>query len=129
MRFIPTRIHGFLDYGVGLLLILSPFLFGFADVTDRAGFRVPVFLGVAAVIYSLLTKYELGALSVLPMPVHLGLDFASGLLLATSPWLFGFSNEVFVPHVILGVMEIGAALTTQTRPRLNSLAGDPLPPG
>jgi hypothetical protein len=30
MRFIPTRIHGFLDYAVGVLLIVVPWLFGFA---------------------------------------------------------------------------------------------------
>ena len=30
MRFIPTRIHGVLDYAVGVLLVAAPWLFGFA---------------------------------------------------------------------------------------------------
>jgi hypothetical protein len=30
MRFIPTRIHGMMDYAMGLLLIAAPWLFGFA---------------------------------------------------------------------------------------------------
>ncbi len=31
MRFIPTRIHGMMDYLMGVLLIVAPCLFGFAD--------------------------------------------------------------------------------------------------
>lgn len=114
MRFIPTRIHGGLDYLVGLLLILAPYLLGFADGT--AAQYVPQVLGVAALIYALLTDYEIGVVRMIPMPVHLLLDGASGLLLAASPWLFGFADRVFWPHLILGLLEVGAALTTRTVP-------------
>ena len=31
MRFIPTRIHGAVDYLTGLILIMAPFVLGFAD--------------------------------------------------------------------------------------------------
>jgi hypothetical protein len=48
--------------------------------------------------------------------VHLLLDAASGLLLAVSPWLFGFADRVFWPHLVIGLVEIGAALTTRTIP-------------
>ena len=50
------------------------------------------------------------------MPVHLGLDAAAGLLLAASPWLFGFAEFVYLPHLILGILEMGAALMTETTP-------------
>ena len=116
MRFIPTRVHGVLDYLVGALLIAAPWLFNFA----RGGAEtwVPVILGVGALVYSVFTDYELGVVRRIPMTTHLGLDAASGLLLAVSPWLFGFSTFVFWPHLILGVFEIVAALTTQTTPRV-----------
>jgi hypothetical protein len=114
MRIINTRVHGFMDYAMGLLLLLSPYLFGFA--TGGAKQWIPMMLGAAATVYSLLTAYELGAVKVIPMPVHLGLDLASGALLAASPWLFGFSDQVFWPHLLLGLIEIGTALMTQTTP-------------
>src|SRR5919205_3130870 len=107
MRFIPTKIHGVLDYLVGLLLIAAPYLFGFA--TGGAKQWVPMILGIGAIGYSLLTRYELGLVPVISMPGHLWLDALSGALLAVSPWLFGFSGEVRLPHVIVGVFEIGAA--------------------
>jgi len=114
MRFMTTRMHGIADYLVGIVLIIAPYLFGFAD--GSAAQWIPQILGVGAIAYSLLTDYELGAMRVIPMPVHLGIDFMSGLLLLVSPWLFGFADRVYWPHVIFGLIEIGASLTTQTRP-------------
>ncbi|MGG5887170.1 SPW repeat domain-containing protein [Falsiroseomonas sp. HC035] len=83
MRFIPTRIHGVLDYLMGALLIVVPYLLGFADGT--AAQWVPQILGAGAIIYSLLTNYEHSAVRVIPMPMHLVLDTGSGVLLAASP--------------------------------------------
>jgi hypothetical protein len=103
-----------LDYLVGLLLIAAPWLFGFAD-NDTATW-VTVAVGVAALVYSLITDYELSVVKVLPMSAHLALDAMSGAFLAVSPWLFGFSEEVWIPHVVVGLFEIGAALMTHTVP-------------
>ncbi len=130
MRFMDTRTHGYADYLVGIVLILAPYILGFAD--GSAAQWVPQILGAGAIVYSLLTDYELGAVRVMPMRVHLFLDIASGLLLAASPWLFGFADRVFWPHLIFGLFEIGAGLMTQTVPattaataeRKNPLTGD-----
>jgi SPW repeat len=121
VRFMSTRMHGMADYLVGIILILAPYLLGFADGT--AAQYVPQIVGVGTIIYSLLTDYELGAMRVIPMPVHLGLDFASGLLLLASPWLFGFADRITWPHVLFGLIEIGASLTTRTRPSVSHHAG------
>jgi hypothetical protein len=40
------------------------------------------------------------------MRIHLVLDLVSGLTLAFSPWLFGFSDYIFAPHVIGGILEM-----------------------
>jgi hypothetical protein len=114
MRVIPTWAHGILDYAVGLLLIAAPWLFGFAD--HGAATWVPVVLGAGVIAYSLCTAYECGVTGLIPMPTHLILDAAGGLLLAASPWLFGFAGTVWAPHLIFGLLELGAALFTQTRP-------------
>ncbi len=114
LRFIPTRTHGVLDYVVGALLLVVPYILGFADGT--AAQWVPQILGLVAIGGALMTDYELGVMRVIPMPVHLGIDVASGALLALSPWLFGFADRVLWPHLIVGLWEIGAGLMTRTVP-------------
>ncbi len=108
---IPTRIHGYLDYILGALLIAAPWLFGFAD--NGAETWVPVIIGASVIFYSLLTDYELGLFRVIPMRTHLTLDFFGGAVLAASPWIFGFSERVWVPHLVFGLLEVAASLLTE----------------
>ncbi|GEO13891.1 SPW repeat domain-containing protein [Microvirga aerophila] len=114
MRFIPTRLHGVIDYLWGLALIASPWLFGFADVP--AAKWVAIFFGVGAILYSLVTAYELSLVPLVPMPLHLGLDGLTGFILAISPLGFGFANQVYLPHVLFGLFSVVASLVTRTQP-------------
>ena len=114
MRFVSTRTHGMIDYVAGIVIAASPWIFGFAD--GGTAQWIPVVIGLVLLASSLMTDYELGAVRVIPMPVHLGLDLLAGLLLAVSPWLFGFSGYVWLPHLILGAFEIMASLITRTTP-------------
>jgi hypothetical protein len=114
MRIIPTKIHGIIDYVMGLLLIAAPWIFDFAR--DGAETWVPVILGISTILYSLLTNYELGISGKISMKTHLAIDMVSGILLAASPWLFGFSEYVYLPHLILGLAEVGAVLLSKTQP-------------
>jgi hypothetical protein len=111
MKIIPRKIHGFLDYLVGILLIAAPWLLGFAD--DGTATYIPVALGAGALVYSILTNYECGLVRRIPFRVHLELDVLSGAFLAISPWLFGFSNKVYLPHLIFGLIEIAAGIMTR----------------
>jgi hypothetical protein len=120
MKIISTKTHGILDYLMGLVLIASPWIFGFADGT--AAQWIPVILGAGALVYSLMTNYELGVVKTIPMKTHLMLDMGAGALLAVSPWLFGFADRVSTPHVVLGILELGAALMTRTSPTASANA-------
>jgi hypothetical protein len=107
---IPSRVHGVLDYTTGVLLILAPRLFGLAE---GAASQVLVLLGVATIFYSLLTRYELGLLHVLPLRAHLRLDLIAGVFVAISPWLFGFADVIWQPHVFVGLFGVGSSLLTR----------------
>lgn len=114
MRFIPTRVHGLIDYLVGGTLIAAPRLLGFAD--GGAKHRVPVALGVKVIAYSAVTNYERGLVKAIPMKAHLGLDVLTGIILASSPWVFGFADQIWWPHVVFGLMSIVVPQFTQTQP-------------
>ena len=116
MRWIGTKTHGYLDYIMGMLLIAAPWIFGFAR--DGAETWVPVVLGIGVILYSLLTDYELGMSPLISMRNHLTLDLIGGVFLAASPWLFGFADYIWQPHLIFGILEICAALMTKRVPAM-----------
>jgi hypothetical protein len=114
MRFISTKMHGVLDYVVGVLLIAAPWLFNFNDGT--AAQWVPVIIGLAVILMSVMTNYEAGMMKTIPMSTHLTMDVVVGIFLAASPWLFGFADQVYLPHLIVGLLSIGTGLCTETTP-------------
>lgn len=114
MRVIGTRAHGYIDYIVGVLLIAAPWIFKFYQ--GGAESWVPIVLGVSIILYSLLTDYELGMSRMISMRTHLALDVLGGIFLAVSPWLFGFADYIWEPHVIVGVLEMVVALMTKRMP-------------
>ena len=98
---------------MGVLLIASPWIFNFAG--DGAETWVPVILGIAALMYSLVTAYEFSMVRMISMRTHLTLDLVSGLFLASSPWIFNFDEYVYIPHLVLGVVEVVASLLTEKK--------------
>lgn len=113
-RFLPTRFHGILDYLWSVLLASTPWLLGYARGGPETW--VPAAFAAGAVVYSLLTDYEMGAIRFLPMRVHLFLDVVGGALLAVSPWLLDLGNPARTVHLGFGLFSILAGLMTETRP-------------
>jgi len=75
MRFLPTSIHAGLDYLLGAILSLFPFITGVhqGGVIEWA----PMLVGHSLILYSLLTNYELGILRLIPVRLHLFFDAIS----------------------------------------------------
>jgi hypothetical protein len=110
---IPTRLHGVLDYTSVPLMLTVPRAFGWSP---RARNLLTAMAG-ATLLYSMLTRYELGVLKMLPMSVHLALDGGSGILFALTPLLF-HDEQSRVTSTLLGwgVFEIAVSLTSRTEP-------------
>ena len=87
MRFIPTRIHGVLDYLYSALLLAAPWLFGFAD--GGALQWLSMLGGAGTLIMSLLTDYEFSLRRWIYLPSHLAIDVVAGLGLCGAAYLMG----------------------------------------
>lgn len=111
---ISTRLHGIFDYVAGIVLLFSPWVFEFAGMGVEMW--LPVVLGGLLILYSLVTRYEFGLFRLLPMRINLTLDGIGGAFLAISPWLFGFSKSVWLPHLLLGLLLLIVALFSQRLP-------------
>jgi hypothetical protein len=123
-RLIPTRVHAALDYVVGVLLIAAPWIFGFADESGAATW-ISVLGGIAILGMSAVTNYEGGFIShAIAMRTHLAADVVLGVVLAASPWVFGFADEganAWLPFLIIGLIEVGTAAMTNPFPADRSL--------
>ena len=112
MRFIPTKVHGMLDYSSVLLCLILPRALNLSERTTT----LLTFVALTALVYTILTRFELGLVRVLPTKVHLLLDFLSGALLCAAPFMIvpGASQNEKTILIALGLFEIGAALMTRT---------------
>ncbi|GAB4196777.1 MAG: hypothetical protein OHK0022_14570 [Roseiflexaceae bacterium] len=114
MKLFSTKTHGVLDYLTAASLLALPRVLGWSG-------RVTMMLSVAALgtaAYSALTRYELGLVKTLPMPVHLTLDAINGALFCAAPLLLA-DEEARVRGTLLGIglFELSAALLTEPESR------------
>lgn len=119
-RPFSTKVHGALDYIVGLALLFAPNLFGFAE-HGGAAVMVPRIVGIITLVQSIMTRYELGLVKVLPMRMHLMDDYIVGAFLAASPWIFRFydpaNQRLWVPHLVVGLAILVVTAMTEKEPR------------
>lgn len=115
MKLISTYAHGVFDYVGAVVLFFAPEIFAFDYVGGWPVF-LPRAIATIVVIQALLTRYELSIARLLPMRAHLWVDYALGLFLAISPWVFDFADapaNVWVPHLVVGIAIFGLALVTE----------------
>jgi hypothetical protein len=110
---MSTRAHGMMDWVMAPVLIAVPFALGL-EIGSPEGWIFLV-LGIGMLLLTAFTDYELGLVRKIPMPTHLTMDVVAGALLALSPWLFGFSDRIWVPHLLLGLIELGTSFMTQRK--------------
>src|SRR5262245_19846202 len=110
MRLINTKFHAALDYLLGILLVGDPWIFRFEPSGPK--YTMPLAVGSVAAGLALFTKFEYAIVKVIPLRLHLIIDVVSGLILASSPWIFGFSDIVYKPHFVFGLTHTVVAIIT-----------------
>src|SRR5690606_16400385 len=110
MRFLSAKVHTIIGLVVGVALLVAPNIFGFAE--NEAASLIARIIGAVILVSELVTTSRFSLLKLVPMRVHLFMDYLVGLVLALSPWLFGFADteaNVWVPHLVVGLLVIGYA--------------------
>jgi hypothetical protein len=63
---LNSRIHGAIDYGVVLFLLISPMFFGLPKITSYFTYA----LGIVHLLLTISTKFELGIFKIIPFKIH-----------------------------------------------------------
>ena len=113
MKILTPTIHGVLDYGLALLFLLLPGVLDFPPPAAAASYVI----GVVYIVASLVTRYPLGLLKLLPFPVHGVIETIMALAWIALPWLMGFAEHAASRNffVIAGVALLGVVALTNYR--------------
>lgn len=109
MRFVPTLVHGVADYTVGLGMIVLAVLGG----AQGAVLAVFVLLGGFAVLYALITDYELGWKPYLTMPTHLAIDGGFAVVMLLLPLILTMPALLLGASLAIGVTALVLVATTR----------------
>ncbi len=118
VKVLPAWLHAIADYAVGLSLIIVALA-----VHSTAGARdTGIVVGATVLVVSMLTRYPLGVVKVLPFPVHSAGDYLAALLLFVAPFALNFASgdpAVTLFYVTAGVAVVAVSLITnyQYNPR------------
>ena len=113
LRLLNPTIHGVLDYGLALAFLVLPGVLDFPQMAANLSYII----GVVYLGASLLTKYPLGALKLIPFPVHGTLEAIMAASWIVMPWIFGYAGHAAARNffVIAGVALLGVVLCTDYR--------------
>ena len=100
LRIIPRPVHAATDYLYAAALAASPSLVGFEE--DEQAVLAARALAGTTVVASLLTRYELGLIRIIPFNLHLMLDLLAALPTLAAPWVLGFDKNEKARNVFLG---------------------------
>jgi hypothetical protein len=112
---VTLSLHVLVEYGLGVLTILAPFLFSF-DATSAK--LVSVLVGVAILVLAVVTDAPTGIARSLPVASHVVLDYVLALFLIVAPFVFGFSDDddaATAYFIVLGVGYVMLAVLTRYR--------------
>ena len=111
VRLLPAWFHAIADYAVGALLIVVPVAVGGSSGAIGTGAVV----GATVLLVSVLTKYPLGVVKVLPFTVHSAGDYLAAALLLAAPWALNFASAdggLAAFYIAGGIAVLGVSLIT-----------------
>jgi hypothetical protein len=111
VRLLPAWLHAVADYAVALTLIVVALAVGGTGLAVATG----VVVGAVVLVVSMLTRYPLGVVKVLPFQVHSAGDYLAAALLIGSPFALGFTSSdrgLTIVYVAAGVAVLGVSLIT-----------------
>ena len=111
IKLLPAWLHAIADYAVGVLLVVVALTVDMSTEATVAG----VVVGATVLVVSLLTRYPLGVVKVLPFRIHSIGDYAAAILLFVAPFALGFNDSdagVTAFYIAAGVAVLAVSLIT-----------------
>jgi hypothetical protein len=111
---VPLLVHGLLEYALGLLCIVAPFLFSFETNGATA---LSIVIGTAILALGIVTRGPTGIVRSLPLDSHIVIDYVLAIFLIASPFVFGLTDDgpAFAFFLVAGIAHLLLTITTRFR--------------
>jgi hypothetical protein len=112
---VPLFVHGIVEYGVGALSIVAPFLVSFDSDVAKV---VSILLGAGIIVLAFMTDAPTGVARSLPIASHVVLDYVLSLFLLVAPFIFSFTDDARATayFIVVGVGYLLLSVATRYRP-------------
>lgn len=126
VRLLPAWFHAIADYAVAVTLILAALAVGGTGKAVGTG----VVVGAVVLAVSMLTRYPLGVVKLLPFKLHSAGDYLAAALLVVAPFALSFDHSdagLSALYVAAGAAVLAASLITnyQYNPRRTWVSSKP----
>jgi hypothetical protein len=112
---LPALAHGVLEYVVGVLFIVAPFLF---DFQSNGATAAAVVVGLALLAFTACSDLPTGLVRSITPGVHLTVDIVLAVLMVALPFVLGFTGEAAPTawFIGLGVLHLLVSIGTRFNP-------------
>jgi hypothetical protein len=112
---VSLTVHGLVEYGVGVLSVLAPFLFNYND--DSAATLVSVLVGAGILVVAVMTDAPTGISRTLPLASHIVLDYVLVGIFIAAPFVFGFTDvdSALAYFLVVGILFLLMTVNTRFR--------------
>lgn len=116
--FISTTFFGYFNYLLAVLMMTSPWLFGFEKFGGAALF-FPFMFGWYHLLMAIFSISKAGMVRIFPIQMHCTLHTITGFVLMVAPWMYGFHTKVWLPHLAIGAVLFILGINTKNSPLIN----------
>ena len=115
-RPIAPNTHAMIEPLMAVLIIVSPWLFSFDDVSDAK--TICIVVGIVMLLAGAMTQWRYSLVKLIPLRTHFLTDLLLAAVLILTPFIFGFSDEGGATRfmIIIGALEAMTALSTRWDP-------------
>ena len=121
--FISTKFYGILNYLIGAALMLTPWYIHdsngtviFREPAVGAALFLPLIIGWLQLVMTFFSASPYGVIRQFPVQMHCFQNILTGSFLIASPFLYGFCDLIWWPHVLLGALLMMLGLFTTNSP-------------
>jgi hypothetical protein len=98
MKIISPKLHGILDYVVVAAFAMAPAVLGLTGLAAVISYA----LAVIHLLLTLVTAFPLGAVKIVPLPLHGAIEFVVSIALVGLPWILKFAQDATARNFYVG---------------------------